>query len=177
MKIKGLFQFNFLLLLLCASCGNDVVEKQAVSPKLYFEMHYENEAWGHRETGFIVNGLGLVSKFDNPTKWNTATKSLSAQEVMQNLQQTTATNLTIDAKELASFTALIPEIKTSNYSTKISGGNDRGLFLYYAYQLNSETGNYDPILLEQDGDLKTFNKDESAIKITRWLKEIRTKIQ
>jgi hypothetical protein len=178
MKINGLIRFNFLLLLLCASCGNDVIEKEIITPKIYFEMHYENDAWGmHREAGFVITGAGLVTKFDNPATWNSSDRTLTPQQVLDNLNQTTATSVTISSNELSAYTNLIPTITTSEFSKKVSGGNDRGIFLYYAYQLNPTTGNYDPILLEQDGDWKMSNKDESAIKIATWLKEVRDKIQ
>lgn len=175
MKIKLLKCAAVLLLSFFAfvGCDEGTVEG-STEQQIYFEVSYTNSAWGKQFKGFIIDRDGQIRLYENPAKWNQVNgkNGLTLGQIKENILNTTRASTSIPAADLKNYISKSITIGDSAFSKPVSGGADRGITSFYVYHYDKETQVYKSVLINQTGDIETFNKDKSAVEVSTWLSTV-----
>lgn len=171
--------FAFLAVILLAfGCIKDSEEVINTDQEVFFQVTYINYAFGKQASGFFIDKTGAVKTYQGEAKWDSeALKGqLSDLQMKENLALATITKKQLMLDELKKYTQTISNISTDKFSKRISGGADRGSFMYYAYTFNSAENIYKAVKLAEDGDWVSNNEDANAQIIVDWLKDIQENV-
>lgn len=172
-----LLKINFwLLLFLLVSCsgGNDNKQKQQSVKfnKYIFALMYENAAWGDRQKGLFINNNGDLYYYINTSSNSSfilSNDSFSSSELNQYFETTAVFLSHIAPDVFSSKKALVDSIKNGPFSSLEHTCFDAGDFRYYAFDYNSETDSYEPILIYRAGDFREKNNNPQIDKLKLWL--------
>lgn len=164
-----LFFYSLLILLFFCQCKKDTTALK--SQIAYFEINYENYAWGYDFDGLFIDSEGRVLTYNNPENpWSLyeLEEQVSESDLLDNMAQATYSELTISAEALEDAIEEIPSLDT-NFSKEKNVGADIGRITVWAYRIE-DNGNYQRIMLKLCGDFTQKNKHKTAKKLVRWLK-------
>lgn len=166
----------FLWMASLISCSDEDIQISS-DQEIFFEVNYVNYAWGKQFKGLIIDKDGQVRTYTNPVKWNPtdAGTEVPLSQIQENISNTVLSSANVKS-DLQNYTSKINSLTDSEYSKPISGGADRGITSFYAYRYDKEKRIYKPLLLSQTGDIETYNKDKSAVEITKWLTGVLAKV-
>lgn len=169
-----------LLSLCITSCTKDLPIE--VNPETtsdingYFGYSFGNYAWEHQRDGWIIDKSGNIKGYLNPEKWNQPDSNgyITQEKIDENLSFCNISKGNVSIDLLSYYYDISVAIKADRFSDPISKGCDMGSVKFYYYAFESISGKYKAILLCEDGDWATYNKDNNAIKVTNWLKSIQS---
>ena len=142
----------------------------------YFVYSFENYAWGHQQEGWIIDKSGIIKAYINPDKYNQPDSNgyITQEKINENLSICNISKGHFSKELLSYYYNISAAIKADRFSDRVSQGYDVGSMKYYYYAFESVSGKYKAILLCEEGDWATYNKDNNAIKVTSWLKSIQS---
>ena len=166
-----------ILFLLLASCGGGSTDKEYY----YFEVVYQNYAWGAQHHGLFINSNGEVYTYDvsdtTDEKYIYLETDSSYDESL--LAKKFDTNRiykeNIDLPTLQDMSSLTASAETGTLSDPTHIAYDAGLTRYKAFIYNPEENTYKSVLLYQTGDFEITNSALEATEIKDWLEGIAAK--
>ena len=167
-----------VLILAGFGCSDPSVNSgDPVLGEIIFESEYVNFAWGVSWLGGYIDENGFLHTFDrtsDPVQWTEAHYGMFTREELQKkyLRRDTLRYL-VHADTLTKMRQLAGTISASSYSDTLSRGADMGLWLTSVYILRQESGMYQRIVLNCEGDWSYSNTSSSAQTVSAWLKRIR----
>lgn len=165
-KITGRLPI-LLLLLLLAGC-EELTDRH---PQVMFQYHYINYAWGHQNTGFLIDPEGNIRSFSMPAAWNypDANGYISAAEMEENLAQLGVKECTVNMYDMAFFAGKLLKAQDGKISEPEHQGCDIGAHSYGGYIFEPGRNRYKYVFLKQTGDFYKENQAREADEIYEWL--------
>ena len=167
-----------VVLWFASSCEKEEIFVPPASQKILFECYYINFAWGYSHRGFFIDHEGKVMDYSQSgigarPDWNFHDNqgNISEQDLMENVQKTTISNIVIDQETLKKYAEKIYLVKENNY-TEYQNSYDAGAFVYVCYQYNENTRTYKHVTLLENGDWVRKNNNKYAKQISDWLQTI-----
>lgn len=165
-----------IFLSLCiSSCTKDlsIVNQSFING--YFEYSYVNSACRDHKSGWIIDKSGNVKAYSYPSEWNLPDSFgyISQNKMNENLSLCKLILANVPIDTLSYYHSISRLIIADKFSEEVSNGYDAGSHSLYFYSFESISGKYKVMLLSQDGDWATYNLDNNAIKVTKWLKSIK----
>ncbi len=167
----------FSILFMSFQCTKDL-DGPVMDQEILFARIYENHAWSHNFSGWIIDNAGYIRGFSldrNPDlDWKRFSESgfNSAEEVFHNIMQTDTTLSNISLSDLFKYYQLIEPASKGALSEAESGGADMGQKSYFAIQYFPELKSYRWVLLNSEGDFHIRNISPEAQKIYDWLRRV-----
>ncbi|MCP4568493.1 MAG: hypothetical protein GY841_13025 [FCB group bacterium] len=139
--------------------------------KVYFEVMYENYAWGYALNGIYIDSYGLVYSYS----WEYGTDpwergdTLTEEVLFTKYDRNSAVIGFLDPEFLEEKIAKIEGAEAGELSPPAFGCADFGINSYLAYTFDDATGIYNPVLLYQAGDVARKNGSPEALELFEWL--------
>lgn len=138
----------------------------------YFELTYENHAWGSFYGIIMIDGDGNIlipsqSSFSH-LNYPDDNNQLSSEDLVHNLSIVDSVIQTVPQMELDIAIDKIPATLNSSLGKEENVGADRGKYQYYAYLL-LENGKYQKILLGQRGDWNRYSNVTEADELVDFI--------
>jgi hypothetical protein len=151
--------------------ANDALPDQ----EYYFLYEYINYAWGYQHSGWLMDSSGTVRYFEIPEKWMVPSTD-AAIEVsgIENYSAKCDSVITrVDRGDMFDKVQLIDAASRGKLTEPENVMADAGVWSYFALKYDPGSGEYERILLKQEGDWEVDNVSEAADEICKWMKEIR----
>lgn len=162
----------WLLLVLFAllSCDDDV---KITNQRVFFEVHYINEAWGYANYGVLIDSLGNVSSFNLTAEshWNypDSLGNISRVDMNENFALCDSVVHNISNDSLQHYVNMIDNAAKGKVTGPAYEMADAGIKQYFAYVYDAKSDSYKQIMLYQWGDVKVENNAPAAAVLTEWL--------
>ncbi|WP_100644058.1 hypothetical protein [Alteromonas facilis] len=171
--------FKKLLCIMClvaalSGCDSEHNDPEITFGEYTFAVIFENYGWSEQKKGFYINGEGELFTYNISNIGLDSIlykEELTQQQLRDYFEVLPVYEETIDTTLFDYQLALVNDAKLGELSEESFECFDSGHFFYYAFELNSETGNYRPILLYHTGDVRQENLSQSAIILKNWLIE------
>ncbi|PKK83878.1 MAG: hypothetical protein CVT49_06405 [candidate division Zixibacteria bacterium HGW-Zixibacteria-1] len=143
--------------------------------KYIFETEYLNWAWGYRLEGMVIDNQGHIYKYsynhlDIP--WDTASPGiLTVADLDAKFGHNQVLTGFVPMDTLLKYYNMIEVAATGPVSPPVTRCFDFGLMTTLAYQLDTNSGNYNSVILHRSGDVAQMNFSPQANALYRWLWE------
>lgn len=150
-------------------------EKFESIPHGYYTLEYENHAWGHQHSGWILDTDGKVKEFNLPENWNTPDSLgyLTENEIIENISYCKNEIDKFSKRKMYKFNKKIQNAANGNITSKKNTANDAGQTEYYCFFYDENKNAYKKINLSTEGDFSYHNESDEAKEIVDWLKKIK----
>lgn len=174
---RALFIFTILLLTGCDHVPSDN-PRYALRQKVLFQFEYVNYAWGYQHHGWLIDSSGRLHCYNHPNNWTfpDSTRTISATDMEQNLQNTDSICYQIDPEILKAKFSLLPLAAKGPISDPVNEMYDAGNAVYAGYLFAPSTNRYKRILLRQTGDVRIDNQSQQAQELYEWLQSVNQEI-
>jgi len=171
MKSKLLILTVVLFLL---SCKEEIPN---MKQKIYFEMHYINNAWLPQSSGYLIDSLGNVLTFkwvEVFHEWNEpdSTGYISAVNMDKNIAFCQRSSTHINSDTLKYFVGKIYAASKGTISKPQMQMADFGDIRYSAFIYDEKTNRYKEVFIRLYGDLMSANNSSEANEIYQWMNRI-----
>jgi len=140
---------------------------------ILFEVCHVNEAWGHTFEGFYVDKTGNAYSYSDVPLPGASWDETHTEETLQFRHSYNQQLIgTIDLNTLYEKYQLIQPASEGELSDRVIACMDYGQQYYVAYQYDSDSGTYTPVLLHDAGDYAQKNFAEEAEQLFEWLQTI-----
>ena len=157
------------------------------SQQIIFHYSYENLANGYQFAGWCIDKDGMVWDLEEPLHWNDEELNIledgstiywyDRDSLEQEYVNSKGRILgKIRDADLEKKIDKIEDILYETYSFPDSIMDDAGSAIYGFLSYNSQTHKYRKVILELSGDWYSYLEDESADKLTLWLRTIQEDI-
>ena len=154
----------------------DTLEKSGLEAdqQVFFEVDYQNNAWGFMWRGFYVDADGGVWQYGDSLSVDKTGQSdaYSLEELMEKYSTQRERIGTVDEDELREMAGLIPSAARGRVTEPVGRCADFGVITLHAFEYDAGDGLYHPVLLYQAGDMARENTSESARRLTEFLMAI-----
>lgn len=159
-----------LVVMLLVACEKDSYQGPDEQP-VFFEYHYVNFAWGHQDSGWLIDRDGNVRGFEYPEDYRHVVHGeyLSLEDLEYNLGQTDSSMQKVDSDEMRKYTDHIPAAARGVLDESRSVGADGGSAVLSCYWYDAEEDAYQYVLLAAKGDWEQFNLSSDAEVLVDWL--------
>ena len=144
------------------------------SQKYIFEIEYINYAWGYRLNGTVIDNQGYIYRYSynhDDTPWDTTGGILTEADLDAKFSHNQVLIGTVPMDTLLKYYGMIEAAVQGQISPAVTRCFDFGLLTTMAYQLDTLTGEYSPVLLHRSGDIAQINNAPQADLIYRWFYE------
>ncbi len=156
-----------LLLLLLAGC-EEITDNH---PKVIFQYHYINYAWGYQNSGFLIDTAGNIRSFSMPSDWNYPDSEgyISAADMDDNLAQLGEKQCTVNMYDMNFFASKLQKAQDGKISEPEHRMCDAGGHSYGGYIFEPARNRYKYVLIKLTGDFYKENQAREADDIYEWL--------
>lgn len=142
--------------------------------QIFFEVDYQNYAWGFVWHGFYVDADGAVWQYGDSVSTDRTAQSdaYSLEELMEKYSNQRELLGTVEEEELREMAGLIPSAARGRVTEPVGRCFDFGITTFHAFEYDADDGLYHPVLLYQAGDMARENTSESARRLTEFLMAI-----
>ncbi len=174
--MKQIYNNCIFILMMLAGCSMLENSISLNHQNIFFEVEYENYAWGYQHRGFYINNDGEVHKYEyefNAEPWQSNPDNYySEAELLKKYAPNDSLTQTISLKVVAEKIELIIPAMQSKYSDSARVAADAGALRYICYYYDSVTKEYLQIILAQEGDWEFKKESEAADGLIKWLKYV-----
>lgn len=179
-KSKWLFSMlGISILLLLIHVFPSGVAYAEESPEIVFGYHQTSFSWGPVQRGWYLNDQGQVSCYQltgrRAEEWKNPDERgyISKEDLLHNYQLTTGGTFAITPTIVQEKIAVLKLLaRSSTLSDPVQQYYDAGDVVYAGYLWNSQTKQYQRIILARRGDFCQDNVNPFAMQLTEWLADI-----
>lgn len=150
-----------------APCSETALSLQ----KIYFEVMYENYAWGYALNGIYIDSDGLIYSYSwehGSDPWQRG-DSLTEEDLFEKYSHNPEVIGHLDHDFLQAKIGQIEPAAAGPVSPPVYRCADFGIYYYLAYTFDSLAGIYTPVILYQAGDEARKNYSLEAFELFDWL--------
>ena len=159
-----------LVLFALVSCNDDL---KITNQRVFFEIHYYNNAWGYSNQAVLIDSLGNVSAYiiaeNSEWKQPDSTGNISRSDMNSNVALPHSVVNQVAADSLQYYVNLIDNAAGGKLSEPAYVMADAGIIQNLAYVYNEESDCYKRIMLYQWGDVQIENSTPESQVLKAWL--------
>jgi hypothetical protein len=164
----------------CTAPPRNAHETDTIDQPIIFQQSFINNAWGHQNRGWFIDGYGAMKTYDvrDVESWRPVERSgpdsgyISKEALLADSEIADSVIYEIPIAELRKYYSLIKDASDGELSERRRAAYDAGMvqFTCYIWDVNKEM--YKAVLLSLSGDWEQTNLDPAAVKIDDWLKDL-----
>jgi len=165
-SLIGCFQIN--------DFGRREVDPPMLGSPLIFQSEYTNHAWGYSHFGWMMDGSGLVKRFQKNAPW-VVTDSLgyiSEIDMQKNLNVCDSLLEHVALSELSYYTFKALTCIDGPMTKPKMTMADAGEHIYAFYRYEADRKRYKRVILNMTGDWSQENLAPNSKEVVDWMKAI-----
>jgi len=168
-SLIGCFQIN--------DFGRDETDPPMLGLPLIFQSEYTNYAWGYNHNGWMMDGSGLVKRFQKNAPWvfPDSLGYISEIDMQKNLNVCDSLLEHVSSNELQQYTAkaltCVDGPMTNPKNTMADAGEH--IWAFYIYDYKSARKRYKRVILNMTGDWSQENLAPNSKEVVDWMKTIK----
>ena len=175
------FILSAVLLTFLAGCiqVNEFVREEVDPPMLgrplIFQVEYTNHAWGYSHNGWMMDGSGLVKRFQKDAPWvfPDSLGYISETDMQKNLNVCDSVLEHISYYELSRYSSKAISCVDGPMTTPKNTMADAGEHIYAFYRYEADRKRYKRVVLSMTGDWSQENLAPNAKEIVDWMMNIK----
>ncbi|HEY5511025.1 MAG TPA: hypothetical protein VIK10_08350 [Prolixibacteraceae bacterium] len=166
-SLIGCFQIN--------DFGREEVDPPMLGLPLIFQSEYTNYAWGYNHTGWMMDGSGLVKRFQKNAPWvfPDSLGYISEEDMQKNLNVCDSLLEHVASNELSLYTAKALTCADGPMTDPKMTMADAGERIYAFYRYEADRKRYKRVILSMVGDWSQENLAPNAKEVVDWMKTIK----
>ena len=178
--LTGMKNILFCILLVSLfSCSQ--VDPEEETQTYYFEIEYENQAWGYQFSGIHIDRDGSVYSYDfsnTDEVWQpTNADTLGVTELENKYSHASEEEGVIAVDSLLYYYNLALNLSDSSHTDPVNEGADMGLVSCSFFIYDEEDAEYYRQTFRVDGDWSYENNSEDGQAIIRWLVRVHDSLE
>lgn len=163
------------ILTFLVACKDDPTDPDTFREEVLFARDYENNAWGYKHDGLIIQKNGDVKGYNAPDNWVVPDRSgyMSEEDLLSNFSDTYNPfyhgSINVPKDTLEKYYSYIADIESNLMGEIVSQGADMGYTRYYCYRWDETQKEYKCILIGIRGNAEQYNQSEYSMKVINWL--------
>lgn len=143
-------------------------------------IEYVNYAWGYQRRGLVIDAKGKVLQHDvRPDgkapvgRWMPADAArMTEQDLAARYEGARETMRSVPVAEIAEHLPLIAEAARTKPGEARTTAADMGLWTTYCLLRDASSGTYAQVMLDERGDMTSFNPSPAARKLSAWVNRV-----
>lgn len=166
-SLIGCFQIN--------DFGRQEVDPPMLGSQLIFQSEYTNHAWGYSHFGWMMDGSGIVKRFQKNAPWvfPDSLGYVSEKDMQKNLNVCDSLLEHVASNELLHYTAKALTCVDGPMTNPKMTMADAGEHIYAFYRYEADRKRYKRVILSMVGDWSQENLAPNAKEVVDWMKTIK----
>ncbi len=165
--LAGCFQIN--------DFGRAEIDPPMLVSPLIFQSEYTNHAWGYSHFGWMMDGSGIVKRFQKNAPWVVPDSLgyISDKDMQKNLNVCDSLLEHVASGELVYYTSKALTCVDGPLTNPRLTGADMGEHIYAFYRYEADRKRYKRVILSMTGDWSRENLAPNSKEVVDWMKTIK----
>jgi len=166
-SLIGCFQIN--------DFGRPEVDPPMLVSPLIFQSEYTNHAWGYNHNGWMMDGTGLVKRFQKTEPWvfPDSLGYISEKDMQKNLNVCDSLLEHVSSSDLMYYTSKALACVDGPMTNPKMTMADAGEHIYAFYRYEADRKRYKRVILSMVGDWSQENLAPNSKEVVDWMKAIK----
>jgi len=175
------FVLSAILLTFLAGCvqvnefGWNEIDPPMLSRPLIFQSEYTNHAWGYSHFGWMMDGAGIVKRFQKDAPWvfPDSLGYIAEKDMQKNLNVCDSLLEHISQYELSKYSLKALNCVDGPMTKPKMTMADAGELIYAFYRYEADRKRYKRVILSMTGDWSQENLAPNSKEVVDWMKTIK----
>jgi hypothetical protein len=166
-SLIGCFQIN--------DFGRQEVDPPMLGRPLIFQAEYTNHAWGYSHNGWMMDGAGIVKRFQKDAPWvfPDSLGYIAEKDMQKNLNVCDSLLEHVSQYELSKYSLKALNCVDGPMTKPAMTMADAGEHIYAFYRYEADRKRYKRVILSMIGDWSQENLAPNTKEVVDWMKTIK----